>query len=1531
MKRRILSLFLTLCMILSMMPVSLMAEEKDIMPDEKEKIVAFNDALETNITVPKGTAIEDLKLPKTLNVTVRAVPENSVPGAGELEDWSDVTTSQALDIEFIRDIPVVWTSEPEYNMTTQGEYVFTPVIVGYMISAKLPEIKVIVGSAEKNMLLMAGASTTVKDESELQQAFENAEDGETIVLEKSITVSNPIIIDDETDKNITLDLHGYYLSSSIEGAIIQHKTKGTLTIINSGTKSGYAIKNYKGRAIEITAGGTLTIAGEKVTIQAEGDCVIQNESSTVNILGSTIDAAGSSTDGIQNLGTGVINLLGGSIYGRQYGINDFHGSGVLNISEKAFKLKGNVLAMNNIYPNFGDMIVTAYTATNSDSPVICDMENLSDYHYLLFEPDSGYVAQIGTTSYSTLQQAILEANSGDTIRLLRDINLNETATIPGGNITLDLNGKKITSSNTVIMHRGSGMLTIDDSSSGGEMKVIDGYSACVCVVARGGSLTVKGGTIIGNTSGIYSESYTGSINVSGGKVIAIQDDGDGISNTNNSSVNITGGEVIGVNNGIYNYGSQDFMPQVNVVGGLISGGYHGIYYNNSKGGNVIVYGSAIIKGTDAAISENAKLILKKARIVKACSDFIGETPIAFDRNNLEPYKYLEFEKIPFPTGKIEFKDNTFSDFQRSATFSGFYRDSLDVTITAQDEDSGVKKVEYLISPLNYTTEEEAGSKSGWQTVNNGESFTVTANKKGYIYARLTSNNDMVKIIRSDGIVVYTNSQISTPTIRFTKGSNTDISAQVHLNGNTIKKITTGLYTLSDTDYTVSDGVITFKASYLNTLLVKDEPYTFFVYYNPQGVEYPSSPLKGSQQPDVSGMNLVIFPKPLEIMPATLPDGTQGQSYIHQLQTDSIESPIWDISRGSLPDGLGLTINGLIAGTPLSTGTFSFDVTVSDGTNTGTRSFSITINPPDPVPLGGLAIINNSNNHPVPRIGDILTGSLIGGNNTGILSYTWKSGDSVLGTGQSYEVTHQDLGKSIMLEITSSKETGTVLSMPTAPVVKKAPPTSPAAPTLVSKTDRSVILTANEDYEFSIDGMTWQREHIFTGLSADTSYSFYQRIAETDDTECSEKSMALVVTTDPQEVLPDPLTGTAVINNNTPRIGDTLTGFLEGGNNTGLLSYTWKANGMTLGIDPSYEVTRLDLGRRIILEITSSKETGTVTSTQTAEVRKKAASNAPQAPILGSKTHNSVTLVANRDYEFSKDGMTWQKNHVFSGLLANTTYIFYQRIAEIDDTESSEKSIGLRVTTNANNNSGGSGSGSGSGSGNGGNSSGSNNPETTTPPGEDKPNSPEENKPDSSEANKPNIPEMTDISAHWAKDDIAFVVERGLLKGTDTHTFSPDTKMTRGMFVTVLGRLAQADTSSYTSSSFTDVANDTYYAAFIEWATKHSIVNGMGNRTFAPNEPITREQMVAMLYSYTKAMGINLPQIKEEINFTDSDQISEYAKEAVKIMQRAGIIGGKEGKLFDPKGEASRAEVSAVLSRFVKLLGLEESHTESEEE
>ena len=176
----------------------------------------------------------------------------------------------------------------------------------------------------------------------------------------------------------------------------------------------------------------------------------------------------------------------------------------------------------------------------------------------------------------------------------------------------------------------------------------------------------------------------------------------------------------------------------------------------------------------------------------------------------------------------------------------------------------------------------------------------------------------------------------------------------------------------------------------------------------------------------------------------------------------------------------------------------------------------------------------------------------------------------------------------------------------------------------------------------------------------------------------------------------------------------------------------------------------------------------------------------------------------------------------------------------------------------------------------------------------------------------------DIADHWAKEEIEFAASRGLLSGTSTTAFSPNSAMTRGMFVTALGRLAKADVSSYTKSSFIDVKSGAYYMGYIEWASKNNIVTGTGNGTFAPDQSITREQMAVIMLNYAKATGFILPKVYMEHTFADSTKISAYAKEAVKQMQMAGVISGKSGNLFDSQGAATRAEASAVLFRFAKL-------------
>lgn len=177
----------------------------------------------------------------------------------------------------------------------------------------------------------------------------------------------------------------------------------------------------------------------------------------------------------------------------------------------------------------------------------------------------------------------------------------------------------------------------------------------------------------------------------------------------------------------------------------------------------------------------------------------------------------------------------------------------------------------------------------------------------------------------------------------------------------------------------------------------------------------------------------------------------------------------------------------------------------------------------------------------------------------------------------------------------------------------------------------------------------------------------------------------------------------------------------------------------------------------------------------------------------------------------------------------------------------------------------------------------------------------------------------DIQDHWAKEDIEFVASRGLLNGTGSNRFSPDGSMTRAMFVTALGRLAGIDAGSYKPGTFTDVPATAYYAPYVEWAAQKGIVQGTGSGKFSPDAIVTRQQMAAIMSSYAKAMGYTVPATREIMTFTDSASIAAWATGAVKQMQRAGVLMGKDGNRFDPTGPATRAQASTTLRRYIELV------------
>ena len=164
--------------------------------------------------------------------------------------------------------------------------------------------------------------------------------------------------------------------------------------------------------------------------------------------------------------------------------------------------------------------------------------------------------------------------------------------------------------------------------------------------------------------------------------------------------------------------------------------------------------------------------------------------------------------------------------------------------------------------------------------------------------------------------------------------------------------------------------------------------------------------------------------------------------------------------------------------------------------------------------------------------------------------------------------------------------------------------------------------------------------------------------------------------------------------------------------------------------------------------------------------------------------------------------------------------------------------------------------------------------------------------------------------------IDFVYNAGLFKGTAETTFAPQTNMTRGMFVTVLGRLAGVSVSK-TDSKFTDVPKAQYYSGYVKWASDNGIVNGVSKTSFAPDANVTREQICKMVVEYCNYAGIDLRQINKPVTFKDAGKISGWAKEYVALCQTAGLINGKGGNVFDPQGQASRAEVATIVNNFAK--------------
>ena len=174
---------------------------------------------------------------------------------------------------------------------------------------------------------------------------------------------------------------------------------------------------------------------------------------------------------------------------------------------------------------------------------------------------------------------------------------------------------------------------------------------------------------------------------------------------------------------------------------------------------------------------------------------------------------------------------------------------------------------------------------------------------------------------------------------------------------------------------------------------------------------------------------------------------------------------------------------------------------------------------------------------------------------------------------------------------------------------------------------------------------------------------------------------------------------------------------------------------------------------------------------------------------------------------------------------------------------------------------------------------------------------------------------------WYYDAVNHAASNGLFSGTSPTTFSPNTSMTRGMFVTVLGRLSAVPVTygRTKSTPFSDVTQADYFFPFAVWALDNNIVTGVGNSALNPNGAITREQMAAILFRYAEKSGYDLPySVEKYYAFADTASVSGFAVNAMQWATAHGIINGAGGNL-NPLDCANRAQVAQIFLNFSRLV------------
>ena len=170
---------------------------------------------------------------------------------------------------------------------------------------------------------------------------------------------------------------------------------------------------------------------------------------------------------------------------------------------------------------------------------------------------------------------------------------------------------------------------------------------------------------------------------------------------------------------------------------------------------------------------------------------------------------------------------------------------------------------------------------------------------------------------------------------------------------------------------------------------------------------------------------------------------------------------------------------------------------------------------------------------------------------------------------------------------------------------------------------------------------------------------------------------------------------------------------------------------------------------------------------------------------------------------------------------------------------------------------------------------------------------------------------------WFYFSVKFAYDFGLMKGTTEMEFSPDSYVTRAMFVMIIYRMEKEPQAG--DSVFADVEIGGYYDKAVAWANANGIISGVSKDRFAPNEPITREQMATILYRYAEFKGYDV-ESNGNTAYSDGESISGYARNAVSWATANLLMKGNADGSFSPKSNTTRAQAAAVFTRMIENLG-----------